>query len=382
MKKAYLLFLIILMVFWFPQSASAEESESPEKIQQEVLENSSKQIEKSGANTGSFQFFETAQKVADGEWEWNIGSILNRLSDLFFGELSKNCTALIKIIVIAVLAGVLCQLQSSFQGEGIADISFLACFIVIAGLAVSVFAEIMQMAMSAIDNLNLFMQALIPSITGIIAAGGGAASGMTLSPSLFLCMQVITYLAKNVFLPMILVITTLSVINNMTGRFHITKLIEFARQTLKWMSGILLTVFIGVLSLQGFSAAFVDGVAGKTVKYAICNFVPLVGNVLSDSVEAVCASTLIVKNAVGITGVLALLSICLGPLIKILVISVLYRFAAGVAEPATDRRIVNLLSDLAGNITQTFVILLMVCVMFIISVAMLCAVTNIPVMMQ
>ena len=362
--------------------SAQEGTEAQEEMQKQLLEESADRVSQSGAPLESFQFSETVQKVADGEWEWNITKVLNRIAELFLGEVRSNLSALLKIIVIAVLAGILCNLQGPFNGEGVADVSFLVCFIVIAGLAVSVFAEIVQTAMSTIDSLTLFMQGLIPSMTGIIAAGGGAASGMALSPSLFLCMQVITYLAKNVFLPMILVITALSVINNMSGRFHITKLIEFARQALKWSSGILLTVFIGILSLQGFSSAFVDGVAGKTVKYAICNFVPLVGNVLSDSVEAVCASTLVVKNAVGVTGVLALLSICVGPLLKLLAISVLYRFAAGVAEPATDRRIVNLLGDLAGNITQTFVILLMVCVMFIISVAMLCAVTNIPMMMR
>ncbi|MGN1060004.1 MAG: stage III sporulation protein AE, partial [Clostridia bacterium] len=61
------------------------------------------------------------------------------------------------------------------------------------------------------------------------------------------------------------------------------------------------------------------------------------------------------------------------PLIKILATSVLYRFAAGVAEPATDKRIVRLLMDLAGNITLIFAILLMVMVMFVISIALLCS---------
>lgn len=375
MRKFFLALFLAVALSSVLIAAYAEEN-----VGQQILEESLQKVEQSGAQTGNLQFYETAQKVAEGTWDWSVTGILNRLLDLFFSELSENMSALVRMIVIAVLAGILCNLQGSFNGEGIADVSFLACFIVIAGLAVSVFAQMIQTAENAIDNLNMFMQSLIPSITGIVAAGGGATVGAAFSPSLLVCMQVITYVSKNLFLPMILVITALSVINNLTERFHITKLIEFARQALKWTSGILLTVFIGILSLQGFSSAFVDGVAGKTVKYAICNFVPLVGNVLSDSVEAVCFSTHVIKNAVGTAGILALLSICLGPLIKLLVLSVLYRFAAGIAEPATDKRIVGLLSDLAGNITQTFVILLMVCVMFIISVAMLCAVTSIPMM--
>ncbi len=377
MKKSICLLLVFVLPFFLMLSAKAEET-----MEERLLEESAQIVEQKGMANETFQFYDAAQKISKGQWDWSISGILNRVLDLFFSEINANVSSLIQMIVIAVLAGILCNLQGSFNGEGIADISFLVCFIVIAGLAVSVFAQVVQTAENAIDSLNIFVQALIPSMTGIIAVGGGAVAGTAFSPSLLICMQIITYLAKNLFLPAILVVTSLSVVNNMSVRFHITKLIEFARQALKWSSGILLTIFIGILSLQGFSSAFVNGVTGKTVKYAICNFVPLVGNVLSDSVEAVCFSTHVIKNAVGTAGVLALLSICLGPLMRLLVLSVLYRFAAGIAEPATDKRIVSLLSDVAGNITQVFVILLMVSVMFIISVAMLCAVTSIPMMIS
>lgn len=376
MKKWVSGFLLLLLCICTCNVVFAQENKD---IKQTLLETTMEQVK--DADLENFNFSETAQNVADGSWWLNPEEILTRIVDLFFSEFKSNLSAMIKIVVIAVLAGVLCNLQGAFNKEGVKTISFLVCFVMIANLTVSALAEIISMAVGTIDSLNLFMQGLIPAISGIVATSG-TSMGQALSPSLFLCMQLITNLAKNVFLPMILLITALSVVNNISGRFHITRLIDFARQTLKWSSGILLTVFIGLLGIQGFSFAFVSGVAGKTVKYAICNFIPIVGNVLSDSVEAVCASAVIVKNAVGITGVLALISICAMPLIKLLALSLLYRLAAGIAEPVTDKRIVNLLSDLAGNITQTFVILLMVCVMFIISVAMLCAVTNIPQMIR
>ncbi len=376
MKKLISVFLIIILSTSVCQVVLAQEDE---EIQESLLEETVKQIE--GAELLDFNFSETAQTLTDGSWWFDPKEIITRVVNLFFSEFKANLSSMIKIVVISVLAGVLCNLQGAFNKEGVKTISFLACFVVIATLGVSVLAEIINMATGTIDSLNIFMQGLVPAISGIVAASGTSV-GQTLSPSLFLCMQLITNLAKNTFLPMILLITALSVVNNISGRFHITRLIDFARQILKWSSGILLTIFIGLLGIQGFSFAFASGVAGKTVKYAICNFIPIVGNVLSDSVEAVCASALVVKNAVGIAGVLALISICALPLIKLLALSLLYRFAAGIAEPVTDKRIVNLLSDLAGNITQTFVILLMVCVMFIISVAMLCAVTNIPTMLR
>ncbi|MBR5157203.1 MAG: stage III sporulation protein AE [Clostridia bacterium] len=376
MKKIISAFFVLLFVLSMCTNVLAQDSA---ELQQEFLKSTAEQL--NSVDLGDFDFLETAQKVSEGTWWLNPKEVLERLADLFFSEFKSNLSSVIKIVIVAVLTGVLCNLQGAFNKEGVKTISFLACFVVISNFAVNILAQIINIAIDTIDRLNLFMQGLIPVLSAVVAAGG-TMMGQALSPSLFLCMQLITNLARGVFLPMILLITALSVVNNISGRFHITRLIDFARQLLKWSTGILLTVFIGLLGIQGFSFAFAGGVAGKTVKYAICNFIPIVGAVLSDSIEAVCASTLIVKNAVGITGALALVSICAMPLIKLLTLSLMYRLAAGISEPVTDKRIVNLLSDLAGNITQTFVILLMVCVMFIISVAMLCAVTNIPVMMK
>ena len=375
MKRFFLLVMLILCTL--TGSVYAEDANEESAATDVLFEETVQKVDDAVASTEGESFSQTAKEAIEHGWNKSITDVLDWLKSMFFLELSNNINALIKIVVLAVLAGVICNLNGPFNGEGVASVSFLVCFIVIAGFAANILSEIINTAIRTIDNLNIFMQSLIPAISGVVAVTG-AASLVALSPSLFICMQVITYLAKNVFLPMIMLITSLSVINNMTGRFHITKLIEFARQALKWSSGILLTVYIGLLGLQSFSFSFASGVAGKTVKYAICNFIPLVGAVLSDSVEAVCASAVMVKNAMGIAGVLSLLSICASPLIKLLVISLLYRFAAGIAEPVTDKRIVNLLSELAGNITQTFVILLMVCVMFIISVAMMCMVANIP----
>lgn len=376
MKKIISGFFVLLFLLSISTTVLAQENV---EIQQELLKTTAEQIE--GCDLGDFDFLKTAQNTLDGTWRLNPKEVFSRLADLFFLEFKSNLSDVIKIVIVAVLAGVLCNLQGAFNKEGVKTISFLACFVVIANLAVNILAQIINIAIDTIDRLNLFMQGLIPAISAVVAMGGTTA-GQTLSPSLFLCMQIITNLARGIFLPMILLITALSVVNNISGRFHITRLIDFARQLLKWSSGILLTVFIGLLGIQGFSFAFASGVAGKTVKYAICNFIPIVGAVLSDSVEAVCASALIVKNAVGITGVIALISICAIPLIKLLALSLMYRFAAGISEPVTDKRVVNLLGDLASNITQTLVILLMVCVMFVISVAMLCAVTNIPMMIK
>ncbi len=363
MKK--LLFIpLLLILLSLPRSATAEEY-----VTQQILQDTLQRAQ--ALEIPDFNFAETTQKVASGQLSFRLDSILQYVLNLLTKELKTNANLLVKILVISVLTGVLCNLQHAAPESSIADVSFLACFAVVAGLSVTLMAQITEIANTTIDNLMLFIAGLMP-VMGSLSLSASVSSAMGFYPGLFAAMQTFVAVCKNLFLPLISATTALSVINALSGRFHITRLIEFSRHIVKWGLGLLLTVFVSILGLHSFTSGAVS-VAGRTAKYAISNFIPLVGGVLAESAEVVLRSMRLIRGAIGITGTIALLSICCLPVIKILATSVLYRFAAAILEPATDQRIVRFLIDLSGNITLTFSIMLMVTVMFIISVAMLSA---------
>ncbi|MBQ2696284.1 MAG: stage III sporulation protein AE [Clostridia bacterium] len=363
--KKFLLLLLTFLLCSIPPCPVFAESRETEIILEETLEKARK------LNTETLNFSETTENLLSGNLSLSFKGILSTVTDILFKEIKAHLSLLIKMLVLAVLAGVLCNLQQGMPQGGISEISFLACFSAIAGLSVTIVAGLLDLASNTIDSLMLFIASLMPIMTGLITSAGQAAFA-GFYPTLFLAMQAFVLICQQFFLPMITVITALSVINAMSGRFHISRLIDVIKQIIKWGLGLLLTVFVGILSVHSFSAFAAGSVAGRTVKYALCNFVPLVGNVLAESVEAVISSVRLIRGAVGFAGVLALVSLCALPLLKMLSVSFLYRFAAGIAEPATDQRIVRLLMDLAGNITLVVVIMLMVSVMFIISIALLC----------
>ena len=363
MKKLFSL----LVVLWLTFSLTVSAENLPA---QDILEETLKQAE--GVQVPDFNFSQMTKQAATGTLSFSFEGILQKFSDIVWGEIKENIAVLIKILVLAVLAGVLCNLHQSAPNTGVHEISFLACFAAISGFAVTIISDLAQLASGTMDNMMLFIASLMPVIGSLVASASQLAMA-GFYPTLFLAMQAFTAICNQFFLPAITVITALSVINAMSGRFHITRLIAVLRQIIKWSIGLLLTVFVGILSIHSFSAFAAGSVAGRTMKYALCNFVPLVGNVLAESAEAVISSVRVIRGAVGLTGVLALLFLTAMPLIKILTVSLLYRFAAGISEPATDQRIVKLLMDLAGNITLIFAILLMVSVMFVISIALLCS---------
>ncbi len=362
--KKILFILIMFCLLTFPNTASCEED-----ILQDIYNDTLSQVER--IEIPNFNFTETIDKVMTGKFSFTFHQVIQSIINMFLDEIKRHTTLLIKILVLSILAGILSNLHQSTTSSQTNDISFLACFSIISGLSVSIVANISEIATETINQLKIMMLSFMPILSTLtISAKQGAL--ISFYPTLFVSMQGFTAICSQIFIPIIMTTTALSVVNAMSARFHITRLLDVTRQSVKWALGILLTVFVGILSVHSFTAFATGSIAGKTVKYALCNFIPLVGNTLAESIETVVGSIRIIRGALGVTGVIALLSLCVIPLLKILTISFLYRFAAGFAEPATDRRIVKLLMDLAGNITLLFAILLMVSVMFIISIALLC----------
>lgn len=364
-RPAYILiFIVFLSFFLLPNAIVYAENQTYERI----LTDATDEIK---VNDTNFNFRKQTESIINGEYTHDTSGIFSQIINLFFSALKENFHLLTKISALCIFSGIL----SAISGDEASQVGFLACLVLITSLSVDVLKNILILAETTIDNLLIFMQSLIPTIS-MLTSGAQSTFAITFHPSLFVAIQVITYACKEWFLPMILFVSVLSVINSMTAKFHITKLLETCRLFIKWGIGLLMTIYVALLGISGFGGAVQASTMSKTVKYAIVNFIPMVGSVLAESAESVLSSMYLIKNAVGITGILAVLAITLMPILNILATSVIFRLAASICEPTADRRITKLISDFAGNVSLVFSILLAVCAMFIISIAMLLSLTN------
>lgn len=367
-KPAFII-LAALFILFIPHAAFAET-----ETEQKILEDATDEIIIKGAD---FDFKEEAESIAFGKKSFDAGSIMSHLSNVFFSFFKENIDILARLAVLCVFSGILSALPEANSGQ----VSYIALLALIFSIAFKVLENSLTLAETTIDNLLIFMQSLIPSVF-MLSHGESSALGLSFQPALFTCIQVVVYVSKECFLPSIMFSSILSVINTMTARFHITKLLETLNLFIKWGLGLLMTVYVALLAICGFSGAIQAGAISKTVKYAIASFIPMVGGVLAESAESVLLSMSMIRNSIGITGIIALLSLCASPLLNLLATSVVFRLTASISEPAADKRIIKLISGLSSSISLIFSILLAVCVMFIISIAMLMSLTNFPQMMR
>lgn len=90
----------------------------------------------------------------------------------------------------------------------------------------------------------------------------------------------------------------------------------------------------------------------------------------------------ILKNAVGIVGVIVIISICIMPIIKIATLMGVYYLGAAVCQPIADKNVVKLLEQIGGTFKMLLAVLCSVSVMLIIGVTLVVKISNSTIMMQ
>lgn len=138
----------------------------------------------------------------------------------------------------------------------------------------------------------------------------------------------------------------------------------------------MLTVFVGLLSLEGTLSSSVDGLTAKTAKAAVSNFIPVVGKVLGESIDTVIGCASILKNAVGLVGVIIIIGICTTPIIKLATLTIIYYLGAALCQPIADEKIVKLLEQMGGTFKILLAITCSVAVMLMIGITLVVKISN------
>lgn len=309
-------------------------------------------------------------EISKGNFSIDSKAILARIAGFFLKEVKANIEIVIKVIVIAVLCAVLKNLQDNLQG-GTSEIAFYICYLLMVSFIIVGFKDAVQLGQKTIYEMIGFMESMIPALVTLMISMGNVTSSGVIYPVVMGAVGIISSILATFLIPSILLIAVLSIMGNISNKIQISKLSKLLKTVTVWTMGIILTVFVSIVSVEAGLAGTIDGVLGKTFKFAFSKSVPFVGQILSDSVETVMGCSLIIKNAVGVLGMILIIVIVLIPLIKILAMALVYKLAAVIVEPLTDSRITKCLDDVGGTLVLLFSIIISVSFMFIISIAAL-----------
>ncbi|MFU7514793.1 stage III sporulation protein AE [Clostridium sp. HCS.1] len=296
--------------------------------------------------------------IKNGEGNLSIKTFSNAIISFLFKEVKTALSFSVSIIVIAIMCSLIKNLQSAFSGEGISNIAFFACYSILIIILSKSFLVSINIATDIIKELSNFMAAILPVLVMMIGSIGGFAQAATMDPIIIGATLIIPRIYTTIIIPLILISFVLDFANNISNEFKIGNLCKLTKQITIWIQGIILTLFIGLLTVRGITSSTIDAVTLKTAKFAIDNFIPIVGKAFSDAIASVAGYSLIIKNAVSSIGLIIIVIMMLYPIIKLVLISFVYKLTAAIIEPISDKRITSSLAS-AGN----SLILLMSCVL-------------------
>ena len=363
----------------------AEEEMTYEEIEQKLTETINQQLgdldfsqfediltsldENQSAIFGSGSFFEKLQELTSGinDSSSNFWTII---VNLFFEDILQFLPLLSSIIAIAIAYSLVSNVKPKLKNNSIGDVIHFVCYGAIITLAMSSVLSMITTTTSTISSIKSQMDISFPLLLTMLTATGSFTTTSVFQPSMALLSGAVMTIFTNILMPLFIFRLVFSILSNLTSNVKFNKFADLFSTIFKWVVGFIFTIFLGFMTIQGISAGTFDGVSIRAAKYAVKNSVPILGGFLSDGMNLILSSSILIKNAIGVGGILLLFATVVIPIIKLIVFMFILKFCAAILEPLADSRISNFLSMLAKSIPLLIVVVLGVAFMYLVIVGL------------
>lgn len=303
-------------------------------------------------------------------------TIFKRILNIFAKEVRTLIADFGGIIAIILIHSVLKSITDGLENKNISEIVYYVQYILIITIVMSNFSDIISLMKESITKLVEFSYMLLPILIALMSVTGSAISATMVQPILLLMIVFIGNIITNLIIPIVLISVSIGIISNISNKVKIDKISKFLKSSVVWGLGVVLTLFVSVLSLEGTLTSNVDGITAKTAKSAVSTVVPVVGKILGDATDVVLGCGSILKNSTGIVGILVVIGICIVPLIKLIVLTITYNLVGAICQPIADEKILNVLSQIGDAFKILLAVMFAVVTMYIIGVTLVIKISN------
>ena len=378
MKKIVVQIIIIFIIFI--QSTSARAATLNTQIIQEEKENFgiSDFIKETEQYTDEFfddiDISDTLNSAITGKIDNN--KIFKKILKVFGNEMVASIKTLVAVLTIVLIHSILKAITDNSETSDISKIIYYVQYILIVTIVMSNFSDLIKTIANTIQDLVGFMNSLIPLLITLMIYTGNIATSGLLEPIIIFVIEFIANIIVTLILPSVSIITALIIVSKLSNKVQISRITKFLKSSIIWFLGIILTVFVGVISLEGTLSSSIDGITAKTAKAAVSSMIPVVGKILGDSVDSVLGCGLVLKNALGVIGVVIIVGISIMPVLKLAILTIMYNISSAIIEPLADEKIVKLLGEIGDIFKLLLAILCSVSVLLIVGITLVIKISN------
>ena len=319
----------------------------------------------------------TLSALARGEMTLSFDQLMGLLVSHFASAARASAWRLTRLAAPALVWSILRRLT----GKG-GDAGKAVCYLMVCVCLARDLADHLALCTFSMEKLSRGMQGLFPLLLTLMAAMGGSAGSTLMQPAVVAAAGSMTGLIRHVTLPLATSAGVLTMLCHLGNGLRLDRLASLAHRAATWTLGLCFTVFIAVLMTRGVTAAAVDGITLRTAKYALDNLIPVVGGLFADTVDTLVGSGMLVQGALGVTGLMLVLSWAMSPLCQTLCAALCYQLASALMQPVADGELARCIGGFSQVLMLLFIIQLCTAAMFLLLVAQLVAVSGMTMMLR
>lgn len=307
-----------------------------------------------GAEAPSFPQVDELLKEAEGygvnetdSLEAGARNILSAAGAQLNGLIRRSLRLGLKLMAVVLLCGLAEGACLEGRSGGLQAVE-LAGALAVTALTVSDMTVMVGLGRETIAKMDDFSGLLLPAMAALTAATGGVSGAAVRQGATVLCSSLLIRGIDGLLVPLLYAYIAACCAHAALGSDGLKKLAALIKGTIVFLLTAGLLAFVGYLTASGAIAGSADAAAVKAAKMTISRAIPVVGGILSDAAETVLAGAGLLKNSVGVFGMLAVLSMCVIPFLQLGVHYLAYKLTAALSATVAEGRVAGLIDNIGG----------------------------------
>jgi stage III sporulation protein AE len=345
-------------------------SVSPELDYSEIQE----VIEDVMGNGNDFDFGDYVGKLVGGEKPFSLTAVANELTASIRGEIKANLSTFGSLITIALIAALFTNLSMAFKNNQVSETGYYVTYLLMFGLLIGSFITASQIAAKTIGAILDFMRALVPTYFMSVAFTSGATTSMMYYEAALMLITLVDFIIIRVIIPMIDFYLVIILANNLSKEDMLSKLADLLATAIGWILKSMLAAVIGFNAIQGLIVPVVDQVKRSTLMKA-SEAIPGIGDALGGVTQTILGAGVLLKNAIGVAGLIVIITIVAVPFLKLLVVTAIYKIGSAILQPISDKRFIECISASGKSAALLLQTLFVGTVLFLLSITIVAVTT-------
>ena len=324
--------------------------------------------------TEGLNFKGLVEKLVNGE-EIDKGWLLDELLSAVFSEVAEFRGTLVQMVLLCIVFAILYNFANVFEHPAVTEISFYMVYMLLLVLLMRSFFILRDISITVISHMMDFLKVMIPTFTASMAFSGQITTAAGFYDLTFILIYALEWLMKYLIIPAVQIYVALELINHLTEEDMISRMTALVKSGILWCMKCLFTIVVGINVVQNLLTPVIDtfksGIIAKTA-----GLVPGLGTSINAVTEIMVGSGIIIKNGIGVAAILILLVLCSGPLIKVWVMTFLYKLLEAMIQPVADKRMIGCIGSAGEGGRLLGKVVVTTTVMFLVTIAMITAATT------